>query len=126
MTGVGAMVGFTVISSIVNLFITSGSALWALLAPVFLPMFYQLGYDPAYTQVAFRIGDSAFNILSPMNPYVVMLLGFMKRYDKRSGLGTLMSLMLPFAVLILIAWIVMFVVWSLLGLQVGPGVDIRL
>ncbi|WP_366248647.1 AbgT family transporter [Terribacillus aidingensis] len=126
MTGIGAMVGFTIISSIVNLFITSGSALWALLAPVFLPMFYQLGYDPAYTQVAFRIGDSAFNILSPMNPYVVMLLGFMKRYDKRSGLGTLMSLMLPFAILILVAWIIMFVVWSLLGLQVGPGVDIRL
>ncbi|PAD34455.1 AbgT family transporter [Terribacillus saccharophilus] len=125
-TGVGAMVGFTFISAIVNLFITSGSALWALLAPVFLPMFYQLGYDPAYTQVAFRMGDSAFNILSPMSPYVVMLLGFMKQYDKRAGLGTLMSLMLPFAVIILIAWIIMFVVWSLLGLQVGPGVDIRL
>ncbi len=76
--------------------------------------------------MAFRIGDSAFNILSPMNPYVVMLLGFMKRYDKRTGLGTLMSLMLPFALLILAAWIIMFVVWSLLGLQVGPGVDIRL
>jgi aminobenzoyl-glutamate transport protein len=124
-TGVWSLVGFTLISAIVNLFITSGSALWALLAPVFVPMFYQLGYDPAYTQVAFRIGDSAFNILSPMSPYVVMLLGFMKRYDKRAGLGTLMSLMLPFAVIILAAWILMFVLWSLFGLQVGPGVNIH-
>lgn len=122
-TGVSLFVIFIFIVGLLNMFITSGSAQWALMAPVFVPLFMILGYEPAFTQMAFRIGDSATGVLTPMNPYLIMLLGFMKRYDSRIGFGTLVSIMLPYSIIIILCWTVFFILWSLLGLPIGPGVN---
>ncbi|QKS70333.1 AbgT family transporter [Paenalkalicoccus suaedae] len=121
-TGMGLIVGFILLGAILNLFIFSGSAQWALMAPIFIPMFYFLNYDPAFIQLAYRIADSSTNIITPMNPYVPMVLAFMKKYDNRAGFGTLFSIMLPYAMSFLFIWIAIFVVWNLLGIPIGPGI----
>lgn len=120
-TGMGFVVCFILLVTIINLVISSGSAQWALMAPVFVPLFMLLDYDPAFAQLAYRIGDSTTNNISPVNPYVIMVLGFMKRYDSRFGFGSIISLMLPYTLIILAVWIVMFVAWNLLGIPIGPG-----
>lgn len=125
-TGLGLFVAFIVLTAIINQFITSGSAQWALMSPVFVPLFMFLGYHPALTQLAYRIGDSSAAVLTPLNPYFVMVLNFMKRYDSRVGIGTLISLMIPYAFFLLITWIIFFIIWILLSLPIGPGVDIYL
>ncbi|MCE7792782.1 AbgT family transporter [Salipaludibacillus sp. CUR1] len=121
-TGMGVIVGFILLTAVLNLFIFSGSAQWALMAPVFIPMFMILDYDPAFVQLAYRIADSSTNIITPMNPYVPMVLAFMKKYDNRAGFGTLFSIMLPYALLFLGLWIIMFIIWTFIGLPIGPGV----
>ncbi|MFB4161003.1 AbgT family transporter [Geomicrobium sp. JSM 1781026] len=120
-TGLPVIVLFILFTTMLNMFIFSGSAQWALMAPVFIPLFVYLNYDPAYIQLAYRIGDSSTNIITPMNPYVPMVLAFLKQYDTRAGFGTLFSIMIPYTIVILTLWIIMFVVWSLLGLPIGPG-----
>lgn len=121
-TGMGLIVGFIILGAGLNMFIFSGSAQWALMAPIFIPMFYFLNYDPAFIQLAYRIADSSTNIITPMNPYVPMVLAFMKRYDNRAGFGTLFSIMLPYAMTFLFLWIIIFVVWNMLGIPIGPGI----
>lgn len=125
-TGMGFVVCFILLVTMINLVISSGSAQWALMAPVFVPLFMLLNYDPAFAQLAYRIGDSTTNNISPVNPYVIMVLGFMKRYDSRFGFGSIISLMLPYTLIILVIWIVMFVVWNLVGIPIGPGTDMFL
>ncbi|GAK06279.1 LOW QUALITY PROTEIN: aminobenzoyl-glutamate transport protein [Geomicrobium sp. JCM 19037] len=120
-TGLGLMVAFILLAALLNQMITSGSAQWALMAPVFVPMLMLLGYDPAYAQLAYRIGDSASSVLTPLNPYLIMVLGFMKRYDSRMGLGSIISLMIPYAFILLGAWILLFIIWTLLGLPIGQA-----
>ena len=104
-----------------NLLITSGSAQWALMAPIVVPMFMYLGYAPEVTQMLFRMGDSPSNIITPMSPYFALALTFLQRYYSRSGIGTLMSLALPYATAMLIGWFLFFVAWWLLGIPLGPG-----
>ena len=125
-TGVFGLLGFSVLTLFLNLLITSGSAQWALEAPIFVPLFLLLDINPAYTQLAFRIADSSTNIITPLNPYVPMVLAFMQDYNRRAGFGTLFSLMLPYTVLFYISWVVLFLVWTLLGLPIGPGEYLRL
>jgi aminobenzoyl-glutamate transport protein len=121
LTGLPALIGFILITTAFSFIIISGSALWAVLAPVFIPLFFLLDYNPAYVQAAYRIADSSTNVLTPLNPYVPLVLGFLRVYDRDAGFGTLFSLMLPYTVLFLIVWTVFFIVWSLIGLPVGPG-----
>ncbi|MGP4079288.1 AbgT family transporter [Pseudalkalibacillus sp. R45] len=125
MTGLPVIVGFILLAAVLNLLIFSGSAQWALMAPVFIPMFALLDYNPAFTQMAFRIADSSTNIITPLNPYVPMILAFMKEYDKKAGFGTLFSVMLPYTVIFLTIWTILFVIWNLLGLPIGPGVFMK-
>src|SRR5699024_5964217 len=87
-TGMGLIVGYILFTALLNFLITSGSAKWAIEAPIFIPMFMQLGYHPAFTQVAYRVADSSTNILTPLFPYMVIILSFMKRYDKKANIGT--------------------------------------
>ncbi len=122
MTGVGVLVGFIFLTTLLNLFIFSGSAQWALMAPVFIPMFMLLDYHPAVVQLAYRIGDSSTSVITPMNPYVPMVLAFMKKYDSRAGFGTLFSVMLPYTLVILALWVILFIVWTGFELPIGPGV----
>jgi aminobenzoyl-glutamate transport protein len=115
------MLGFiaTVITG--NLFIGSMSAKYAFFAPVFVPMFMQVGISPELTQVAYRIGDSVSNVITPLNPYVVILLVFMQRHMARAGIGTLVALMLPYALAFAAAWSLLLVLWMWTGAPLGPG-----
>lgn len=113
--------GVVVLVALLNLFITSGSAQWALMAPVIVPMLMYVGTSPEVTQMLFRIGDSPTNIITPMSPYFALALTFLQRYYKRSGVGTLMSLALPYSISMIIGWFIFFIIWSSLGIPLGPG-----
>ncbi|MEA4932929.1 MAG: AbgT family transporter [Lawsonibacter sp.] len=125
-TGVPLMIGLIVVACFVNLFIGSASAKWAILAPVFVPMMMLMGYDPAITQVVYRIGDSITNPLSPLFTYMPVILGFARKYDKKVGLGTIIANMLPFSVTFAIVWILQVIVWVGFNLPLGPGGGIYL
>jgi aminobenzoyl-glutamate transport protein len=115
------LLSFIVLSAIINLVMGSASAKWALMAPVFIPMFMLLGYPPELIQIAYRVGDSVTNVISPMMSYFALIIAFVQRYISKAGIGTLVSLMLPYSITFLIGWSIMFVVWLSLGLPVGPG-----
>ncbi|ASN04152.1 AbgT family transporter [Virgibacillus necropolis] len=125
-TGLAAVIGFVLLTAVLNLFIFSGSAQWALEAPIFLKMFYFLGYEPAFIQASYRIADSSTNIITPMNPYIIIVLAFMQEYDKKAGLGTLIALMLPYSIVFLGIWIILLLGFALLGIPFGPGVGVYL
>ncbi|MBE0573205.1 MAG: AbgT family transporter [Ignavibacteriaceae bacterium] len=123
-SGLGAiplMLSFILVSAIINLFMGSASAKWAIMAPVFIPMFMLLGYSPEFTQVAYRIGDSTTNIISPMMSYFALIVAFVGKYESKAGIGTVIATMLPYSFFFLIAWVILLIVWMLLGLPVGPG-----
>ncbi len=124
--GIPLMLSFVVLSSVINLFMGSASAKWAVMAPVFVPMFMLLGYTPELTQTAYRIGDSTSNIIAPMMSYFALIVAFFERYDKSSGIGTVVATMLPYTVVFMACWSAMLVVWMLLGLPVGPGAGLYL
>ncbi|WP_047870205.1 AbgT family transporter [Nocardiopsis sp. RV163] len=117
--------GMIVFSTVLNLLITSGSAQWALIAPVFVPMFMLLDVPPETTQAIYRIADSSTNVISPMSPYFVMALGFLQRYRRDAGIGTLISLTLPLCLTVLVGWTLLFLGWWTLGIPLGPGVPVR-
>ena len=112
---------FVILVALINLFITSGSAQWALMAPIVVPMFMYVGFSPEVTQMLFRIGDSPSNIITPMSPYFALALTFLQRYYKKAGIGTLMSLALPYSIAMLVGWFLFFALWWALGLPLGPG-----
>lgn len=103
-----------------NLFIGSASAKWFLLAPVFVPLFLGLGVSPELTQAAYRVGDSTTNIIAPLNPYLVIVIVFMRRYVPKAGIGSVLSLMLPYTIALLLVWPVLLLAWSALGIPLGP------
>lgn len=120
-TGIPLLVGFVVVSATINLFIGSASAKWAIMAPVFVPMFMLLGYSPELTQAAYRIGDSVTNILTPLLPYFPLVIVFARKYQKDIGIGTLVASMLPYSVAFGIGGILMLIAWMLTGFPLGPG-----
>lgn len=111
---------FIVVAMIGNLFIGSASAKFAFFAPVFVPMFMQVGISPELTQAAYRVGDSATNIITPLNPYFVVILVFMQKYCPKGGIGTLVSMMLPYTIAFWLIWTVVLIVWMQLGVPLGP------
>ncbi|MFC7859578.1 AbgT family transporter [Arthrobacter koreensis] len=121
LTGYPAILAFIVLASLLNLFIISGSAMWTLMAAVFVPMFALLGYEPAFVQAAFRVGDSATQVLTPLNPYMIVLLTMLRRYEPSAGLGTVISRMLPFTVVFWVAWVAVLTVFYVFDLPLGPG-----
>lgn len=120
------ILSFIIVSAIINLFMGSASAKWAIMAPVFIPMFMLLGYSPEFTQAAYRIGDSTTNIISPMMSYFALIVAFVARYDKKAGIGTIIATMLPYSITFLIIWSLLLIVWILLGLPLGPGAGLYL
>ncbi len=124
--GIPLILSFILVSAVINIFIGSASAKWAIMAPVFIPMLMLLGYTPEFTQVAYRIGDSTTNIISPMMTYFALIIAFVQRYIKDAGIGTVVATMLPYTVLFLIAWSILLIIWMLLGLPVGPGAEMHL
>lgn len=111
--------------TVVNILVTSGSAMWSIAAPVLVPMLMLVDVPPETTQALFRIADSGSTAITPMSPYFVMALGFLQRYRKSAGIGTLASYTLPLAVAMTAAWTVLFLVWWLAGIPLGPGAPVR-
>lgn len=123
-TGIPLILGFILVSAFINLFMGSASAKWAIMAPVFVPMFMGLGNSPELIQMAYRIGDSTTNIISPLMTYFALIVAFAEVYDEDMGIGTLISTMVPYSIIFLIAWSVLLIVWMLLGLPLGPGASL--
>ena len=120
-SGVPLIIGFIILCCIINLFIGSASAKWAIMAPIFVPMFMMLGYSPALTQMAFRIGDGITNPISPLFAYFPVVLAFARKYDKDAGMGTIMSNMIPYSLSFLIVWSILLAIFMMFGLPLGPG-----
>ena len=120
------MILFVLFTGFINLFMGSASAKWAILAPVFLPMFMKVGISPELTQVAYRIGDSTTNIISPLMSYFAMIVVFAQKYDKKAGIGTIISTMVPYSVIFLIGWSILLAIWMVTGLPLGPGVSLTM
>ncbi len=108
------------LTAMLNLFIGSASAKWFLLAPVFVPLFLGLGVSPELTQAAYRVGDSTTNIIAPLNPYLVIIIVFMRRYEPKAGIGSVLALMLPYALVLLAVWPLFLLAWAWLGIPLGP------
>ena len=111
--------GIIFLTGFINLFVGSASAKWALLAPIFVPMLMQLGYSPELTQAAYRVGDSSTNIITPLMPYFPLVVVFCQKYVKKTGIGTLTSLMLPYSVTFILVWTVFLVIFWLIGIPLG-------
>jgi aminobenzoyl-glutamate transport protein len=119
MPGPVTIVGIILLTTSVNLLIGSASAKWALLGPIFVPMLMQLGFSPELTQAAYRIGDSSTNIITPLLPYFPLIVVYCQRHAKNTGMGTLISTMLPYSLTFLITWTVFLLMWWGLGLPLG-------
>lgn len=112
---------FIALTAVANLFMGSASAKWALMAPVFVPMFMLLGYSPEMTQMAYRIGDSTTNIIAPMMSYFALIIAYFQRYEPKAGIGTVVAVMLPYSIVFLIGWTILFSIWLGFDLPIGPG-----
>src|SRR6056297_286243 len=122
LTGPLVFVFFILMCGFVNLMLGSASAQWAVTAPIFVPMLILLGYSPEVIQAAYRIGDSTTNIITPMMSYFGLIMAFAARYVPKAGIGTLISMMLPYSVAMLSCWMLFFFLWVfVLGLPVGPA-----
>ena len=113
--------GIILLTGLINLFVGSASAKWALLAPIFVPMLMQLGISADLAQAAYRIGDSSTNIITPLMPYFPLVVVFCQRYVKSTGIGTLTAMMLPFSVCFLVTWTLFLMVYWGLDLPLGLG-----
>lgn len=113
LTGIILLVGF------LNLFMGSASAKWGLLAPIFVPMLMQVGFSPDLTQAAYRVGDSSTNIITPLMPYFPLVVVYCQRYVKSTGIGTLISLMLPYSVAFIVVWTAFLIAYWLIGAAFG-------
>lgn len=116
----GAMIpAIVVVVAVVDLLVASASAKWAFFAPILIPMLGAVGLSPALVQCAYRVGDSCANPIAPLNPYLLIVLVAVRRYQPTAGLGTLLSLLLPYSVATIIAWTAMLVVWNAAGIPLG-------
>ncbi|MCA1633059.1 MAG: AbgT family transporter [Acidobacteria bacterium] len=123
--GVPLLICFVIVTVLLDLVLGSASAKWAVMAPVFVPMFMLLGFSPELTQAGYRIGDSVANIITPLMAYFPLVVAFAQRYDKKAGIGTIMATMLPYSVTFFILWTLLLIVWYLFGLPLGPGAGIQ-
>ncbi len=115
------LVMMVIMTALINLFIGSASAKWALLAPVLVPMLMLVGVSPEMSTATYRVGDGATNIITPLMPYFPLILTFCKRWDKDFGLGSLAATMVPYSIWLLLTGTILVVVWVVLGLPLGPG-----
>lgn len=119
------MLLFIILAASLNMLMGSASAKWALLAPIFIPMFMLMGYSPELSQVVYRIGDSVTNIISPMMSFFALIIAFVQKYDRKAGIGTIIATMLPYSIVFFIAWSIMLIIWISLGVPIGPGAEIH-
>ncbi len=119
------MILFILLSATINMLMGSASAKWAILAPIFIPIFMIMGYSPELSQVVYRIGDSVTNVISPMMSFFALIIAFVQKYDPKAGIGTIIATMVPYSIAFLLVWILLLVAWLLLGLPLGPDAGIH-
>jgi aminobenzoyl-glutamate transport protein len=127
--GIGALpllIGMIVIIMLLDIIIPGIVPKWAIFAPIFVPLFVQLGVPPQTGLAAYRVADSPLNVVTPLMVYLPFMVTIAQRYQKDSGIGTIIALMLPYVVIIAIVWIILFVAWFLLGLPLGPGYPVAI
>lgn len=120
------ILGLIAMTAVIDIFIGGVVPKWAIFAPVFVPLFIQLGISPDLAMAAYRVGDSPVNVATPLMPYFALIVIFAERYRRKVGVGSVISLMLPYTVVLLITWSALLVVWYLLGIPLGPGASIYL
>ncbi len=120
-SNVGLLILAMLITLVVGIIMPQAIAKWALLAPIFIPLFLRLGIEPQSVLAAYRVADSPMNIFTPIMAYFPLIVVFASRYDKNSGIGTVIALMLPYFLIMTIVWIIFFVIWYVLGIPMGPG-----
>ncbi len=125
-TSVLIFIPFVIVIGFTNLFMAVDTAKWAIIAPIFVPMFMTLGFSPELTQMFYRIGDSSTNIIAPLMPFFPLVLSIMKDYDEEAGMGTLIATMLPYTAAIMVFWVAFTLIWYFLGLPLGPGVPLTI
>ena len=118
------MILFIFFAGSVNMVMGSASAKWAIMAPIFIPIFMLMGYSPELSQVVFRIGDSVTNIISPMMSFFALIIAFVAKYDKNAGIGTIISVMIPYTIVFTILWTLLLLVWIYFGWPLGPGAEL--
>ncbi|UOQ84192.1 AbgT family transporter [Gracilibacillus salinarum] len=123
--GIPLLIVFIIIAGFINIFIGSATAKWAMMASIFVPIMMKLGYSPELTQMAYRIADSSTNIISPLMTYFALIIAFAQKYDKKMGIGTLISTMFPYAIFFMISWTLMLIIWIMFGFDLGPGSSIH-
>lgn len=123
-TGIPLILSFLLVTAGLNMFIGSASAKWAIMAPVFVPIMMGMNYSPEFTQALYRVADSSTNVISPLLPYFAIVIAFAQKYDKKAGIGTIVSTMLPYSIAFFITWTIMIIVWMFTGLELGPGAPI--
>jgi len=116
---------FIIFAATLNMFMGSASAKWAILAPIFIPIFMFMGYSPELSQVVYRIGDSVTNIISPMMSFFALIIAFVQKYDKKAGIGTIIATMIPYSIAFFIVWSILLIAWISLGIPLGPGAGIH-
>jgi aminobenzoyl-glutamate transport protein len=119
------LLGIIVVTLLVDLIIPAKIAKWAILAPIFVPLMLRLGVEPQTVLAAYRMGDSPVNVLTPLMPYFALMVVFAQRYQKDAGIGTVIALMLPYALIVTVVWILFFIAWYAIGIPLGPGWPVR-
>ena len=118
------MILFILLAATINMLMGSASAKWAIIAPIFIPMFMIMGYSPELSQVVYRIGDSVTNVISPMMSFFALIIAFIQKYEPKAGIGTIIAAMVPYSIAFLVVWILLLVVWLTLGIPLGPDAEI--
>src|SRR3954447_14257290 len=119
------LIGFIIVTMIVDLIMPAAIAKWAILAPIFIPLLIRLGVTPQTVLAAYRVGDSPLNVVTPLMAYFPLIVVFVKRYQKHAGIGTVVSLMIPYVIVLSVGWTLFFVAWYLLGIPLGPGAPVH-
>jgi aminobenzoyl-glutamate transport protein len=115
------LVGFIVVILLLDIIIPGAMPKWAIFAPIFVPLFIRLGTAPQTVLAAYRIGDSPMNVITPLMVYLPFIITVMQRYRKDSGIGTVIAMMLPYTIILAVVWIILFILWYVLGIPLGPG-----
>lgn len=124
LTGIPLLLLFVIVAALINIIMPVDTAKWAMMAPIFIPMFLQVGLSPEVTQIAYRIGDSTTNVITPLMPFFPMIIAYFQKYDKKAGIGSVISTMLPYSIAFLIGWIILLSGWYLFELPLGPGAPV--
>ena len=115
------LVGFIVVILLLDIIIPGSMPKWAIFAPIFVPLFIRLGTAPQTVLAAYRVGDSPMNVITPLMVYLPFIITVAQRYQKDSGIGTIIALMLPYTIVLTVVWTLLFILWYALGIPLGPG-----